>query len=376
MSAANLSITSSAIDDMPNMTTPPRFHHLTVSDLRRETADAVSLAFAVPPEVAAAYSFAPGQYLTLRATLDGAEVRRSYSICSAPASGELRIAVKLIEDGLLSSFLNSSTKIGDELDVMTPTGRFGQGALQDGRTYAGFAAGSGITPLMSIITHSLEQEPASRFFLFYGNRAAHSVLFGEALADLKDRFPDRLAVLHVLSREAQDLDDLNGHIDGPKIARWLHHIVPAHLIDQAFICGPEAMIIAAEAALVQAGVAADKIHNERFVSSLGGAPRLRAKPAEAAPAAFVATIIADGKSRDIGLAAGETILDGALRAGMDLPFACKGGMCSTCRAALIEGAATMDQNFSLQDWEVQKGFILTCQAHPTTPHVKVDFDAM
>lgn len=358
------------------MTSPPRFHHLVISDVRRETDDAVSIAFAVPETLASAYAFDPGHYLTLRATLAGEDVRRSYSICSAPSGGELRIAAKLVEDGVFSSFLNAHAKAGDTLDVMMPTGRFGQGALRNGQTYAGFAAGSGITPLMSIMTHVLTGEPESRFFLFYGNRSSGSVLFGEALADLKDRFPDRLALLHVLSREEQDIDGLNGHIDAAKITLWLRHVVPATLIDQAFICGPEAMIVAAEAALQQAGVAPAKIHAERFVSSLGGAPRQRAKPAEGTPAACRATITVDGKTRDIGLSEGETILDGALRAGLDLPFACKGGMCSTCRARLVEGAATMDQNFSLQDWELAKGFILTCQAHPATRHVKVDFDQM
>ena len=358
------------------MTSPPRFHRLVVSDVRRETTDAVSIAFAVPATLADAYAFDPGHYLTLRATLAGEDVRRSYSICSSPSSGELRIAAKLVEDGVFSGFLNAQTKSGDILDVMMPTGRFGQGTLRDGQTYAGFAAGSGITPLMSIMTHVLTSEPESRFFLFYGNRNSDSVLFGEALADLKDSFPDRLALLHVLSREEQDIGGLNGHIDGAKIELWLRRVVPASLIDQAFICGPEAMIVAAEAALQQAGIAPARIHTERFVSNLGGAPRQRAKPAQGAPAAFGATITADGKTREIGLSEGETILDGALRAGIDLPFACKGGMCSTCRARLVEGEAAMDQNFSLQDWELAKGFILTCQAHPASKHVKVDFDQM
>ncbi len=354
----------------------PRFHRLAVSDVRRETNHAVSIAFDVPPALAGDFAFTPGQYLTLRATVDGEDVRRSYSICAGADDGELRVAVKEVEHGLFSRWVNQSLKPGDVLDVMTPTGRFGHGAtVPGGGVYVAFVAGSGITPVLSIVRTVLQREPDSRFFLFYGNRSAADILFRESLTELKDRFLDRLAVLHVLSREAQDVPLLNGHLDGDKVRALLSTMVPAATVDHAFICGPAAMLEEVHAALRGLGLPDARIHVERFVSSEGGRPR-RAPVAVAADAraAHTAALIVDGKRREVPVAEGEAILDAALRGGVDLPFACKGGMCATCRARVVEGAAMMDVNYSLEPWEVAAGYVLTCQAHPTTPRVVVDYD--
>ena len=245
-----------------------------MNDFRRETADAVSLTFTIPEELAEDYHFAPGQYLTLRTMLDGEEVRRSYSICSGPDDGELRIAVKKIDGGAFSNWAADELKAGDELDVMTPTGRFGVASASDeARTYVGFAAGSGITPIVSIVKGVLACEPNSRFFLFYGNRTTESMLFREALEELKDRFIERLSVFHVISGEEQDIPILHGRLDGEKVRVLLRSLVPAASVDHVFICGPIGMSEHIEATCREVGIAADRIHVERFVSEFGGKPR-------------------------------------------------------------------------------------------------------
>lgn len=356
--------------------TPPRFHRLTVRDVVRQTPQAVSIAFDVPPDLRADYAFAPGQYLTLRATIDGEDLRRSYSICAGPDDGELRVAVKQVDGGAFSSWVNTSLKPGDTIEVMTPTGRFGAGAAcADGGIYVAFAAGSGITPVLSIVRGVLAREPKSQFFLFYGNRATADVLFNDELTDLKDRFLNRLSVLHVLSREEQDIPILNGRLDGDKVRALLSSMVPASTIDHAFVCGPAGMIDEVTAALAALGLDETRIHVERFVSTEGGRPKRVAVPVPPdAPAAHTAVLILDGKRREVPVADGEAIVDAAIRGGVDLPFACKGGMCATCRAKIVEGAATMDVNYSLEPWELKAGFVLTCQAHPTTPRIVVDYD--
>ena len=353
----------------------PRFHRLAVNELRRETADAVSMTFNIPQELADDYAFAPGQYLTLRTTMDGEEVRRSYSICSGPDDGELRIAVKKVDGGAFSSWAADELKAGDELDVMTPTGRFGVTTAPElARVYVGFAAGSGITPILSIVKGALAREPNSRFFLFYGNRSSTGVMFLEALEELKDRFLQRFSLFHVISGEEQDLQILHGRLDGEKVRVLLRSLVPASSVDHVFICGPTAMSEDIEATCRNIGITEDKIHVERFVSGLGGKPRPKAVIAPSAPPKAFASLIIDGKRREVPVAEGEAILDAALRAGVDLPFACKGGMCSTCRAKLVEGEAPMDVNYSLEPWELKAGFILTCQAKPVSEKIVVDYD--
>ena len=359
----------------------PRFHPLAVSDVRRESADAVSIAFAVPPDLAAAYAYRPGQYLTVRHDLGGGEVRRSYSICSGPEENELRVAVKRVPGGLFSGWVNETLKAGDILDVMTPTGRFGVAPSREARIHAGFAAGSGITPILSIVRGILATEPASRVFLFYGNRSMADMLFRTALEDLKDRYLDRFAVFHVLSGEEQDLPVLNGRLDAAKARLLLTHIVPAAALDHLFVCGPAGMSEDVETAANGLGVPADRIHVERFVSEFGGRPQVKAPLPEAAADALDASakraaLIVDGKRREVAVRDGETILDAALRARLDLPYACRGGMCSTCRAKVAEGEVRMDVNYSLEPWELEAGFVLTCQARPVTDRVVVDYDAM
>ena len=345
------------------MSHAPRFHRLAVNDLRRETADAISMTFAIPKELADDYRFAPGQYLTLRTTLDGEEVRRSYSICSGPDDGELRIAVKQVDGGAFSSWAADELKAGDELDVMTPTGRFGVAPAPDqARVHVGFAAGSGITPILSIVKGVLAREPNSRFFLFYGNRSTTGMLFREALEELKDRFIDRLSVFHVLSGEEQDIPILHGRLDGEKVRVLLRSLVPAATRRPCLHLRPDRHERGDRGDLPR--------YRHRRGAHSRRALRLRARRQAAAegggggdapPKAF-ASLIIDGKRREVPVAEGEAILDAALRGGVDLPFACKGGMCSTCRAKLVEGKAEMEVNYSLEPWELKAGFILTCQA--------------
>ena len=354
----------------------PRFHRLRIDDVKRETADAISLSFAIPDELKADYAFAPGQYLTLRNVFDGEDVRRSYSICSGLDDGELRIAIKRVDGGRFSNWAAEALQAGDAIDVMTPTGRFGIAPdPAAARIHVGFAAGSGITPILSIIRSVLAREPKSRFFLFYGNRSTGDMLFGEELADLKDRFLGRFSVFHVLSQEEQDIDILNGRLDAEKLRKLLGRVVPLTMVDHAFVCGPLGMSETVEAALKEGGVAPERIHVERFVSAFDGVPKVRL-PASAEAAHKTAVLIVDGKRREVPVAPGEAVLDAALRAGLDLPYACKGGMCCTCRAKLVEGEAEMDVNYSLEPWETEAGFILTCQAHPVSERVTIDYDHM
>jgi ring-1,2-phenylacetyl-CoA epoxidase subunit PaaE len=351
----------------------PRFHTLMISDLRRETADAVSLAFTVPDRLREAYRYTPGQYLTLRATIDGEDVRRSYSICSGLDDGELRVAIKRIEGGAFSGWANAHLRPGDKLSVMTPDGRFGvpiePGAM---RTLVAFAAGSGITPVMAILKSVLARE-AGRFFLFYGNRTSAGIIFREQLEDLKDRHMGRLSVFHVMSREQQDIAVLNGHLDAEKLQLVMRSMVPIDNVDHALVCGPQPMIEGLENALGDLGMQRDRVHVERFTPGVGGRPRPVVAAATQQPKA-IATVISEGVRAEIPVAEGEAIIDAAIRAGWSLPYSCKGGMCCTCRARLLEGRVAMTVNYSLEPWETEAGYILTCQSHPTTERVVIDYD--
>jgi len=349
------------------------FHKLRITDIRRETEDAVSLAFAVPEPLRESFAFAPGQYLTLRARLGEAEVRRSYSICAGVDDCELRVAIKHVPDGLFSAHANTALRVGDIVEVMPPAGRFGAGN-EAGITLC-LAAGSGITPILSILKTSLAREPDRRCILLYGNRSTASILFRTALEDLKDRFLGRLTVIHVLSREAQDIPVLNGRLDGAKLRALLPSLASPGEIGQAFLCGPAGMIDDLSATLVAMGVPAGRIRAERFTSAGEPVRVARVAPAVAATAPFaVASIVFEGKTTQVAVAEGEAVLDAALRAGLDLPWSCRAGMCSTCRAKVSEGRVEMTQNFSLEPWETEAGYVLTCQAHPTTPQVVVDYD--
>ncbi len=356
-----------------------RFHLLPVRDVRKELPDCVSVAFDITPEMAEAFRFRAGQYLTLRTTIDGEEVRRSYSICSAPVNGELRVAIKQVADGRFSSWANTALRKGDTLEVLPPDGRFTVRHPQKFRKqYLAVAAGSGITPILSLLTEVLHTEPDSEFTLIYGNRTRGSILFRETLEGLKNQFMQRLRIYHVLSREAMDVPLFNGRIDGHKMQDFLGSLIQPEQIDEAFVCGPEDMILSVRETLQNAGLPDDRIHFELFTAS-GSAAVRRQKVSvlsqEDAEVKSRVRITLDGITTEMELAyGGDSILDAALKSGADLPYACKGGVCATCRAKLTDGEVEMDLNYGLEKDEIAKGFVLTCQSHPRTPFVAVDFD--
>jgi len=356
---------------------PPTFHPLRIADRREETADAVSLAFAVPEPLRATFAFRPGQYLTLRTTIAGQDLRRPYSICSAPDDGELRVAIRRVPGGAFSPHATTALHPGDTIDVLPPQGRFGHTPDPAANAlYLAIAAGSGITPILSILAATLAGEPHSRAILLYGSRRTADILFRGALEDLKDRHMHRLTVLHTLSREAQDIAALSGRLDPARLRALLPGLTDPAAIDQAFLCGPEAMLDSLPATLAELGLPPARIQTERFTPSAQARPLAHpaVPPAAAATATATATIIHDGARHTVPIAAGETVLDAALRAGLDLPWSCHAGMCSTCRARVTEGAVRMDANFSLEPWELAAGYVLTCQAHPTTPTLLADYD--
>jgi ring-1,2-phenylacetyl-CoA epoxidase subunit PaaE len=352
----------------------PVFHALRVVDVRRETDDTVSIAFDVPTELRSAYDFAPGQHLSLRIPgPDGDEIRRSYSICSGLDDGELRVAVKNIPGGVFGVHANERLAPGDLLDVMTPAGRFTT-ALDPSSTkaYLGIAAGSGITPVMSLVRSVLAREPFSTFTLVYGNRGPSTVIFREALEDLKDRYVDRLQVVHVFSREQQHAPLLNGRIDADKMRSLAAHLLDVPGFDDAFVCGPEPMTLAVRDTLVELGMEATRVHLELFGSH---APVVRPPRVETGDRRDV-TVILNGIKTEVSAHPDDTVLEAGQAAGLDLPFSCRGGVCATCRAKLVDGAVKMDVNYALEQWETDAGYVLTCQSHPTTERVVVDYDAV
>jgi ring-1,2-phenylacetyl-CoA epoxidase subunit PaaE len=357
----------------------PQFHTLTVAEVRRETADAISVRLAVPPELRAAYRYNQGQFVTLKATIGGEELRRSYSICCAVSEyardGHLRVGIKKIDGGRFSSHANDQLRTGMAIEVMTPDGRF-FAALDPAQRkhYVAFAGGSGITPVLSILKTTLETEPRSRFTLVYGNRAVGAIMFAEELEELKNRHLGRLALYHVISDEPQEVELFHGLLDGARCAQFLDTLIPAATIDAAFVCGPAPMMDAAEAALLAAGVARERILVERFGTPLPQAGPRKAAATSGGPSATV-HVIQHGKERVLSVPMdGVAVLDAGLAAGIDLPFACKGGVCCTCRARVLEGEVRMDRNYTLEAHEMAKGFVLTCQSHPVTSKVVVSYD--
>ena len=370
------------------------FRTLQIKDIRRETADCVSIAFIIPPELREEFRFRQGQNVTVRLRMEGEEVRRSYSICSSPLDNELRIAVKKVPSGLFSTYANEQLQTGQQLEVLPPTGMFyTELAAENRKHYLALAAGSGITPVLSLIKTTLALEPNSHFTLVYGNRHRLSILFREELEALKNRYIDRLSLHHVLSREQMDVPLYQGRIDVEKCEELCGRLIDLRSVDEVFLCGPGEMIFTVKDWLEQQGVDRKKIHFELFHTQAGnGAGVVHGGTGAAgigkgrtaggggmgsmgSGAVSRVTVRLDGVNHEFNLPYdGDPILDAALLEGADLPFACKGGVCCTCRAKLIEGKVEMEVNYALEADELAAGFILTCQSHPRTEKVVVDFD--
>jgi ring-1,2-phenylacetyl-CoA epoxidase subunit PaaE len=388
------------------------FHPLPIAQVTPEAAGAVAITFEVPPALRDTFAFKPGQFLTLRQHINGVEQRRSYSICSprsALRQGRLQVGIKPVEGGVFSNWAAKELKPGDTVDAMPPDGRFTPAGLNSlpsrGRAGVGasaptttenihraafaargihraaFAAGSGITPILSIIATTLAEEPHSRFTLVYSNQRVGSIMFHEALQDLKDRYPARLTLIHLLSRQPQEVALLHGRLDEAKMHELLATVLPAHTIDEAFICGPEGMIDACERALAAAGLQAAQIHTERFLSSTPVATKSIAVPAinlwASGPNALKThhlQVVQDGKTHSFACGPQDRVLDVALEGGLDLPWSCKGGVCCTCRARVLRGQVHMEKNYTLEADEVAAGFVLTCQARLLTPEVVLSYD--
>ncbi|NUR08836.1 MAG: phenylacetate-CoA oxygenase/reductase subunit PaaK [Nocardioidaceae bacterium] len=352
------------------------FHPLTIDAIEPLTDDSVAITFAVPEDLRDDYAFSHGQHLTIRTELAGDDVRRNYSICSPAGSGRLRVAVKRLPGGAFSEHALDVLNKGDVLDVMTPSGRFfTELDPAHEKHYVCVAAGSGITPVLSIVASTLAAEPRSSVTLFYANRTHKTVMFLEEVEDLKDRYPDRFQLIHVLSREPQEVELFSGRLDAERMQRFLDGIVPPDTVDEWFLCGPFEMVSDLRRLLASQGVPKRHVHAEVF--HVESAPPVRRTPVETADGEGAkVTITLDGRTSTFTLPTdGPAVLDGALQVRSDAPFACKGGVCGTCRAKLLEGTVEMDTNWALEPDEVDKGYVLTCQSHPTSETVRLDYDA-
>ncbi|MEO5945573.1 MAG: 1,2-phenylacetyl-CoA epoxidase subunit PaaE [Chitinophagaceae bacterium] len=353
------------------------FHSLKVKDIKKETDDCVSVTFEIPDTLKSHFAYLHGQSLTMRKIIGDEEVRRTYSLCSSPLENEWKVAIKKVEDGLFSTFANFNLKKGDMLDVMQPVGKFYVELDPANRkNYLAFAAGSGITPLLSIIKTTLQTEPQSSFTLVYGNKSRSSIIFFEELEGLKNKYLQRFNFINVLSRERTDSLINFGRINMEKLVE-LSKLINYSSIDETFICGPEEMIFSVKEFLEQKGINKKNIHFELFTTPGQKKSEIKSQKSETdnGPKSKI-TIKLDGRSFDfdLSLTSDASILDAALQQGADLPFACKGGVCCTCKARLLEGEVSMDVHWGLEDEEVEQGFILTCQSHPKTEKVVVDFD--
>jgi ring-1,2-phenylacetyl-CoA epoxidase subunit PaaE len=360
------------------------FHSLRVKKVEKETDDCVSIVFDVPGELNDLFRFKQGQSLTVRKMINNQEVRRTYSICSAPFDNIMRVAVKKVDGGIFSSWANDELKAGDIIDVMPPVGKFYTDldpAFK--KNYVAFVAGSGITPVLSIIKTTLKTEPESSFTLVYGNRTKNSIIFKEELEGLKDKYIDRFRIYHILSREKSDAGINYGRIDISKLELLFGKLIDPARCDEFFLCGPEEMIFCIKGYLEGRGISQEKIHFELFtipgqkqsVSTTDGNTGLSKEPEDSGPVAKV-NVKLDGIMFNFDLAfESESILDAALKQGADLPYACKGGVCTTCKAKLTEGEVKMDVNWGLEQDELDKGYILTCQSHPVSEKITVDFDS-
>lgn len=355
-----------------------RFHPLTVTEVRRETRDAVVVTLAPRDEDRALFDFTQGQYLTFRREFDGEELRRSYSICAGKDDGVLRVGIKRVEGGAFSTWANESLATGDQIEVMPPMGKFFtpiDPAAE--RHYLGFAGGSGITPVLSIIKTVLAREPKSRFTLVYANRQISSIMFREELEDLKNTYLGRLSVLHVLETEGQEIDLFTGRVDAEKMAALFRSWIAPNSVDTAFICGPEPMMLAIAGALRDHGLTDAQIKFELFASGQPGRAKARVVSTTTLDTgnATDATVTLDGTTRSFKLPkSGQSLLDAAIENSLDAPFSCKAGVCSTCRCKVLEGEVEMMVNHALEDYEVRAGYVLSCQSFPLTDRVVVSYD--
>lgn len=355
------------------------FHRLAVDEVRALTDDSVEVTFVVPDELADDYAYLPGQYVALRREFDGHEVRRSYSICRPPEPGSLSVAIKRDLGGRFSTWANTELAAGDLIEVMSPQGTFTSGlAALDGMHIVGIAAGSGITPVMALAHTMLARSATSRFTLVYTNRSTRDVMFLEELAELKDRYPARLALHHVLSREQRTAPLLSGRIDADKLGRMLEVLIPPETVDEWFLCGPFELVQLARDELSDAGVPASRVRYELFTTDADRVEPRHGRPVEIEKGEDVVSIefTLDGVSARVEspVSANESILNAALRARPDVPFACAGGVCGTCRAQLVEGRVEMAENYALEPDELERGYVLTCQSHPQTPTIVVNYD--
>lgn len=363
--------------------TRPRFHELVVADKQALTDAAVAVTFAVPPELARSFDFEPGQHLTLRATIDGREERRSYSIClsrrEALERGVVRVGVGKVIGGAMSTWIHDDLAVGDTVEVMSPLGTFTcPTEPQAARHHVAIAAGTGITPVLSLLKTALEEEPRSRATLVFGNRRTDSVMFLEELNDLKNAYPGRFHLMHVLSREPQDAELFTGRIDRDRLERLTSALVPVESVDEWYLCGPFGMVEDAQAFLAERGVPHEHVHHEIFHVDDGGNPTPPPPVIEdpTAPAEATVTINLDGRRTEIPMPTrAETILAATLRERPDAPFSCTGGVCGTCRARVVDGEVTMDRNYALEPEEVDAGIVLACQSHPVSDTVTLDYDA-
>lgn len=353
-----------------------KFHELRVLDVKPETRDAMVVTFDTPSADAAAFRYLAGQHLTLRAHIAGEEVRRSYSICAGEQEQKLRVAIKRVDDGLFSNWAAENLKPGHRIEVMEPAGHFNVPLQpESARHHVAFASGSGITPILSLIKTTLLAEPLSCFTLIYGNRASSSVIFRSELSDLKDRYLTRLNLVFILSREQQDVDLFNGRIDAAKCDQLLSRWVDPGGIDVAYICGPQSMMEQVQERLVARGLAKSQIKLELFAGAMHQGPRPERKGVVKGAEGCKVTVIHNGLTREFSMPKNQSsVLDAALEQGIELPYSCKGGVCGTCRCKLIQGEVDMDANYSLEDYEVVRGFVLTCQSFPITDTLLIDLD--
>ena len=356
-----------------------RFHRLAVAEVRPLTDDSVEVTFAVPESLADEYTYLPGQYVALRREFDGHELRRSYSICRPPVRGSVSVAIKRDLGGRFSTWATSELAAGDEIDVMSPQGTFTSGLQAlDGKHIVGIAAGSGITPLMALAHTVLGRSETSRFTLVYTNRSTRDVMFLEELAELKDRYPARLALHHVLSREQRTAPILSGRIDAEKLDRMLEVLIPPPTVDEWFLCGPFELVQLARDELAAAGVPTARVRYELFTTDAERAEPRHGRPVvvERGEATVAIEFTLDGLSSSVEspVSANESILNAALRVRADVPFACAGGVCGTCRARVVEGSVQMTENYALEPDELERGYVLTCQSHPKSDRVVVDYD--